>query len=313
MQIHTVLGASGAIGRAVIKELQNRNLTIRAVERKRKLFGIETIEADLLDAEQAVNAIQTSSYVYLCVGLPYQSKVWAKDWPQLMRNVINACTKTNAKLIFLDNMYMYSQPLTTPFDETYPQNPITKKGLARKATSDLLLQAMAEKKVHAVIGRSADIYGELSTNSLFYISFLENMMKGKAPQVLGKKDVKHTYAYTGDNGEALVALALDEKTYGQVWHLPVGEPITIDAVNEMLNEALGTTFKVSYVSKVMRKILSLFIPPITEVEEMLYQFESPYEMSCKKFMTHFPDFKITPYQEGISKMVQSFNNRKQKI
>jgi hypothetical protein len=56
----------------------------------------------------------------------------------------------------------------------------------------------------------------------------------------------------------------------------------------------------------MRKILSLFIPSITEVEEMLYQFENAYVMSSEKFMTHFPDFKITPYQKGISKMVQSF-------
>ena len=306
MKNHTVLGASGAIGRAVIKELQSRNLTIRAVERKRKLEGIDTIEADLLNANQADNAIKNSDYVYLCVGLPYQSKVWIKDWPKLMQKVINACEKANAKLIFLDNMYMYSQPLKTPFTESCPQNPITKKGLARKATADLLLTAIVENKIKAVIGRSADIYGEYSTNSLIYISFLENMLKGKAPQVLGKEKVKHTYSYTGDIGKALVALALDESTYGQVWHLPVGEPITIDAVNEMLNQALGITFKVNYVSKVMRKILSLFIQPITEVEEMLYQFESHYEMSCLKFMTHFPDFKITPYQKGISIMVQSF-------
>lgn len=306
MKIHTVLGASGAIGRAVIKELQSRNLTIGAVERKRKLEDIETIEADLIDANQADNAIKNSDYVYLCVGLPYKSKVWIKDWPQLMQNVINACTKANAKLIFLDNMYMYSQPLETPFTEFCPQNPITKKGLARKATADLLLTAIAEDRIKAVIGRSADIYGEYSTNSLFYISFLENMLKAKIPQVLGKKGVKHTYAYTGDIGKALVALAMDESTYGQVWHLPVGEPITIDTVNEMLNQALSTTFKVSYISKVMRIILSLFIQPITEVEEMLYQVESHYEMSCQKFMTHFPDFKITHYQEGISKMVQSF-------
>jgi nucleoside-diphosphate-sugar epimerase len=306
MKIHTVLGASGAIGRAVVKELQKRNLTIRAVERKRKLEGIETIEADLLDAKQADNALKNSDYVYLCVGLPYQSKVWTRDWPQLMQNVINACAKANAKLIFLDNMYMYSQPLTPPFTETYPQNPTTKKGLARKATTDLLLTAITENRIQAVIGRSADIYGEYSTNSLFYISFLENMLKRKAPQVLGKKGVKHTYAYTGDIGKALVALALDETTYGQVWHLPVGKPITIDEVNEILNESLRTTFKVTYVSKFMRKILSVFIPPISEVEEMLYQFESHYEMSCEKFMTHFPDFKITSYQEGISNMVKCF-------
>jgi hypothetical protein len=57
-------------------------------------------------------------------------------------------------------------------------------------------------------------------DSQFYIVFLERMMQGKAPQWLGKPKIKHTYAYTIDNGKALVPLALDESTFGQTWHLP---------------------------------------------------------------------------------------------
>lgn len=308
-QVHTVLGASGATGQAVIKALQNRNLSFNAVERSKKLPGIETIQADLLNPAEAIQAIQHSDYVYLCVGLPYQSKIWTRDWPILMQNVILACEKANAKLIFFDNVYMYGPaPLSQPFNEAHPQNPTTKKGLARKQTTDLLLNAIAAQKVNAVIGRSADFYGELAVNSPFYISFLQNMLKGKAPQVLGKKGVLHTYAFSGDNGKALVELALDDSTYGQVWHLPVGEPITFDEVTEMFNAALGTNFKVGYVPKIMRKILSWFIPPVAEVEEMLYQFENPYEMNYDKFKQHFPDFQLTPYQEGINAMVQSFRN-----
>ncbi len=307
--MHTVLGASGATGRAVIAELKKRNLPFNAVERSKKLEGVETIQADLLNAQEAINAIQHADYVYLCVGLPYESKVWTRDWPKLMQNIIAACEKANAKLVFFDNVYMYGPaPLSAPFDEAHLQNPTTLKGLARKQTTDLLLQAITEKRVEAVIGRSADFYGELAVNSPFYISFLQNMLKGKAPQVLGKKGVTHTYAYSGDNGKALVALALDHRTYGQVWHLPVGKPVTFDEVNAMLNKVLRTNFKLGYVPKLMRKILSLFIPPISEVEEMLYQFEHPYAMNFDKFKKQFPDFQTTPYQEGLEKMVASFKN-----
>lgn len=308
-QIHTVLGASGATGQAVIRELQNRSLSIRAVERKWKLQGFEPFEADLLNKDEAIKIIKNSSFVYLCVGLPYQSKVWTRDWPILMQNVIDACEKANAKLIFLDNIYMYGpEPLSLPFNEEHLQNPTTKKGLARKQTTDLLLKAIAENRIKAVIGRSADFYGESAVNSPFYISFLQNMLKGKAPQVLGKRGVTHTYAYSGDNGRALVELALDESTYGQVWHLPVGKPITFEEVNEVINKCLGTNFQISYVPKFMRKLLSHFLPPIKEVEEMLYQFENPYEMNFNKFKKHFPDFEITPYQEGIHKMITSFKH-----
>jgi nucleoside-diphosphate-sugar epimerase len=201
---------------------------------------------------------------------------------------------------------MDASPLSVPFDEQEPQNPTSKKGVARKQTADLLLKAMADKKIKAVIGRSADFYGEHSTNSALYNSFLQNILKGKAPQVLGKKDVTHTYAYSGDNGKALVALALDDSTYGQVWHLPVGKPITFYEVNNIMNSVLGTTFTLSYLPGMMRKILSLFIPPIKEVEEMLFQFEKPYEMNFDKFKKQFPDFQVTSYQDGIKNMVQSF-------
>ncbi|NJL77026.1 MAG: hypothetical protein HC892_20425 [Saprospiraceae bacterium] len=105
----------------------------------------------------------------------------------------------------------------------------------------------------------------------------------------------------------MVALALDDSTYGQVWHLPVGKPITFDEINDLMNSVLGTNFKISYLPKVMRKILSFFIPTIGEVEEMLFQFENPYEMNFDKFKNHFPNFQTTSYQDGIKSMIKSFS------
>jgi len=309
-QIHTVLGASGATGRLVIKELQIKNYRIRAVERNPKNDDIDYVAADLLNADDAIKAIKGSAYVYLCVGLPYQAKVWQREWPTLMRNVINACEQANVVLIFLDNVYMYEHPFAVPFSENQPQNPTTIKGKTRKKTTDLLLNAIASKKIQGVIGRSADFYGEYATNSMFYPSFLENLLKGKSGQYLSKKGVLHTYAYLEDNAKALVALATDPTTYGQVWHLPVGKPISPFELNKLMNDSLGVDYELKYIPAFIRKLLGLFIKPIAEVEEMLYQFETDYVMDCQKFMTHFPDFVVTPYEIGLSKMVQSFQKEK---
>jgi nucleoside-diphosphate-sugar epimerase len=306
-ELHTILGASGAIGRAVIKELQNRKLAIRLVGRSLKIEGIEIMQADLLNSSETKKAIQDSTHVYLCVGIPYRTDVWLKNWPLLMQNVIAACVDANAILIFFDNIYMYgAPPLTIPFDENHPQNPTTQKGIARKQTADLLLKSIKENKLTAVIGRSADFYGPSAANSPFFISFLERMLKNKAPQYLSKPGIKHTYANCMDNGKALVAIALDPTTYGQVWHLPVGEPITIEEVAAIFNKELGTNFKISFLPAIVRKILSLFISPIKEASEMLYQFNDEYIMSFDKFKKHFPNFKVTSYEEGISEMINSF-------
>lgn len=300
-KIHTVLGANGAIGKAVIKELEIRQLQIRKVSTKPTW-----VQANLLRKEETEKAIDGSSYVYLCIGLPYNAKIWETQWPQIMQNVINACEKAQAKLIFLDNIYMYAPPLPIPFDESTPQNPKSKKGKARKQTADLMIKAIRDNKIKGLIGRSADFYGEGAVNSPFYISFLDRMLQDKRPQTLVSADIEHTYANVLDNGRALVELALNDDCYGEVWHLPVGEPITTNEMLAIFNEKLGSNFKVSVMPTLLKKTLPIFIPMLKEAKEIEYQFKQEYVMSDNKFRKRFPSFKISSYQDGVNRMVNWF-------
>ncbi|NBC09692.1 MAG: NAD-dependent epimerase/dehydratase family protein [Bacteroidetes bacterium] len=308
--LHTVLGASGAVGRAVVDELLRKELPVRAVSRSMDKPGVETVPAELLQPYEAQRAIEGSTHVYLCVGLPYSAKVWKRDWPVLMRNVIAACNAHGARLIFLDNVYMYGPaPLQVPFDESHPQQPVSKKGEARKATLDLLQNAMDAGEVQAVVGRCADFYGPHATNSLLYVSFLERMLKGKAPQVLSPTDIVHTYTDVTDAGRALVELALATDTYGQSWHLPVGRPITIEEITAIFNRHLGTALEASMIPPFVQSLLGLFIPPIVEVREMNYQFKQPYIMDDGKFRKRFPAFEVTDYDNGLGRMVAFFQKQ----
>ena len=306
-EMHTVLGANGPIGKAVIKELEIRQLQIRKVSRKPTW-----VQADLLRKEDAERAIDGSSHVYLCIGLPYNSKIWETQWPQIMQNVIDACEKAQAKLIFLDNIYMYASPLPIPFDEGTHQNPISKKGKARKQTADIMMKALKENKIKGLIGRSADFYGEGAVNSPFYISFLERMLQGKNPQTLVSAEIEHTYANVLDNGRALVEMALCDDCYDQVWHLPVGEQITTNGMLALFNKKLGGNFKVSVMPKFLKMILPIFIPILKETKEMEYQFEQKYVMSDHKFRERFPNFKVSSYQDGVNSMVDWFKAIKNK-
>lgn len=304
-QIHTVLGANGAIGKAVIKELEFRQLQIRKVSTK-PIW----VQADLLSKEDAEKAIDGSSYVYLCIGLPYNASVWETQWPQVMQNVIDACEKAKAKLIFLDNVYMYASPLSIPFDENSPQRPSSRKGKARKQTAELMIKALKDGKIKGLIGRSADFYGEGAINSPFYISFLERMLQNKGPQTLVSAEIEHTYANVLDNGRALVELALCDDCYGHVWHLPVGEPITTNGMLVLFNKKLGSNFKIISMPTLLKKILPLFIPILKETKEMEYQFEQKYVMSDNKFRKRFPNFKVSSYHDGVDSMVEWFKDMK---
>ncbi|MBS2099055.1 NAD-dependent epimerase/dehydratase family protein [Carboxylicivirga linearis] len=305
--LHTVLGASGGVGQSVIKVLKEKEIPARAVSRSKKMEGVESVSADVLKKDDVDRVVAGSSVVYLCVGLEYKTEVWQRDWPVLMDNVIEACSKHNAVLIFLDNVHMYGPaPLQGHFDEGYTEEPTTEKGKVRKEIDDKLKAAFLHGKLKGVIARAADFIGPNAKNSGFYFSFLERMLKGKAPQSVLPRGPKHTYANTIDLGRALVELALEPETYNTVWHLPVGDPVSVDEMMAVFNDAMGTSYKVSYIPKFVRKLIAAFVPVVKEFDEMLYQFEYDYIMSFEKFKKQFPDFKITPYKEAVKQMVDSF-------
>jgi len=308
--LHTVLGATGASGQAVLTQLTKTQVPVRAVTRSSELPGYDTVHGDLIDPDAAREAVAGSTHVYLCVGLPYRFDVWLHDWPLIMDNVVHACAQTGASLHFLDNVYMYGPPpLPVPFDEKTSQEPSSKKGVIRKAVADRLLEAFAKKEVTGTIARSADFYGPGTANSMLYVVFLERMLQGKAPQFLGPPNQPHTYGYTVDNARAMIALAGQPDTYGEVWHLPVGAPITPQEAADIFNDLLQTSHQVQHLPVWMRKIISLFNRPVREVGEMLYQFEHPYHMSWEKFRERFPEFQITPYQKGFQVMIDSFRHQ----
>jgi nucleoside-diphosphate-sugar epimerase len=178
--------------------------------------------------------------------------------------------------------------------------------MARKRAADIMLQAIKDKTLRGVIGRSADFYGPGAVNSILYITMLKNMLAGKNNQWLGSTTVKHTYGYTEDNGRALVALALDDNCYGAVWHLPVGEPISPAQVLDYFNQALNTNQKLAVIPRPIAELLALFIKPLKETKEMRYQFDNDYVMDDGKFRKHFPNFKSTPYSKGVANMIKSF-------
>jgi nucleoside-diphosphate-sugar epimerase len=305
-QLHVVLGGAGAIGGAVISALQDRQLEVVAVGRSKAIPGVTTLRADLLEAAQTLRVAADATHVYLCVGIPYSTRAWRDEWPIVMRNTIAACNRLGARLIFVDNVYMYSAPLAVPFSESHSQNTQTRKGAVRKAVADTLLAAHHSGAVRAVIGRSADFYGPGAVNTNLYQVVVKRMLAGKAPKSICPVDVGHTYAYTIDNGRALVNLALDESAYGQVWHLPVGEPVTIEDATTIVNGILSTNLKPIVLPRPVRRVLTRFVQPLRELQEVLYQLDNPYIMSDLKFRDRYPDFKVTPYEEGIRAMVESF-------
>ena len=303
----TILGAGGAIGIELAKALTEYTKDIRLVSRNPKKINEtdEIFPADLLNPEEVRKAVEGSSIVYITVGFPYKLKVWKECWPPFMESVIQACIESDAKLVFFDNIYMYSKDHLNPMNEETPIDPPSNKGKIRTQVVQLIENAMKEGKLKALIARAADFYGpSIVGNSMLTEMVFKNLSAGKKANWMVSLDHRHSFTYTPDAGKATAILGNSEDAYNQVWHLPTaGDPMTgrewIEAIAGEMNVKPG----IQTASRFIVRILGLFIPVMREMPEMLYQYDRDYVFDSSKFEKRF-DFKPTPYREGIKQVVQ---------
>lgn len=306
--MQTILGSGGAIGRHLARVLPKYTSKVRLVSRNpEKINENDTLfPADLLDPEAVMQAVAGSKIVYLTAGLPYDVKVWERDWPKIMDNVITACEAHKARLVFFDNIYMYTPDLPVPVTEDTPVNPASRKGKVRAAIANKLLKAHADERIKGVIARSADFYGPgAAPVSMFDQTVIQNLAKGKKASWLGSLDKKHSFTYTPDAAVGTALIGNTPSAYGQVWHLPTARnPPTGREWVEMVANKMGVPAKARAVPKWMVSLLGIFIPIMREFREMMYQYDRDYVFDSSRFEKEFI-MKPTSYDVGLSHVLKN--------
>jgi nucleoside-diphosphate-sugar epimerase len=307
--MQTILGANGIIASELAKELHLKyTKEIRLVSRNPKRINDtdELFSADLLDGFQTANAVKGSEIVYLVVGLPYNSKIWQKEWPIVMRNVIDACKIHNAKLVFFDNVYMYGRVKGTMTEET-PFNAVSIKGKVRGKITQMLLDEINSKQITATICRAPEFYGPLNTKSGTNSTIFYNIKKGKKLQALVNDSTLRTLIYAPDAARSTALIGNTQDAYNQTWHLPCDKNrLTSKQFIALCSTIKGEDLKYTIIKKWMIKMSGLFNPFIKEVVELIYQWEQDYIFDFSKFNNRFPDFETTSYKEGINEIISEY-------
>jgi nucleoside-diphosphate-sugar epimerase len=303
----TILGAGGVISNELCNLLAVRMQPFRLVGRHSHPVegSTEVVSVDLSDKEQTIRAVAGSNIVFLLVGLKYDHKLWAEMWPRIMANVIEACKRAGAKLVFFDNVYMYGKVNGVMTEET-PFNPSSKKGELRARIAASLINEWKAGSLTAMIARAADFYGPNASNGIPNVLVFEPLSKNHKASCLANDSLPHSYTYTVDAAQSLITLAGSESAWNQTWHLsttsnpPTGEEFIVAAA-----KAFGIPSKYRVLSKPIVRFAGWFNPLIGEVYEMLYQNDSPYLFDSSKFANTF-GFSGTPYSESITATAASF-------
>ena len=310
--MQTILGAGGGIGGPLAEEIRKRSSILRLVSRNPKKVNAadELIAANLLNRDQVFDAVQGSEVVYLTVGLPYNLKIWEEQWPILMRNVLDACAHHRAKLVFLDNVYMIGGDNVNWMTEESPISPISKKGIVRAKLTRMILEAVEEGELEAIIARCADYYGPVPDNrSVVIETVYKNLIKNKAAYWFCNPNVRHSITYVPDAARAMALLGNTPDAYNQIWNLPTSpEAPTGRQWVEMFAAELGKPAKIRILSKGMTRLLGLFAPVLRESVEMLYQYDRDYVFDSTKFINRF-SMHPTSLREGVHQTAEFFDKR----
>ena len=301
----TILGSGGAIGIPLAKELKKYCDEIRLVSRNPQKVNEtdELFPLDVHNLEMISDAIAGSEVVYLTIGFAYNLKVWQETWPPFMKAVIDGCATHGAKLVFFDNVYMYDQQAIPMMTEKSPVNPPSKKGMVRREIYQLVMEAIAEKKITALVARAADFYGPDNKNSALGQMVANNFKAGKKAQTFGDPTKIHTYTFTPDAAKATALLGNTTDAYNQVWHLPTTrEAITSLQWIDLFAKEFGVAPRIQQVPNWLLHILGWFIPVMREFPEMMYQYDRDYIFDSSKFEKRF-GWGATSPEEGVKAMV----------
>lgn len=308
MSEQIVVFGFGPVGKAVTEQAIRSGRSVRVAQRSRPAdltSGASFQRCDVLDADQVLAAAQGASQIVIAIGMAYVGDVWKVSWPKAMHNLVAAGEATGARIVFVDNLYMYG-PQTTPLREDMPLTSYGAKPAARSEATRIWQAASDAGRIRFAALRAPDFYGPHVGQSQLGDVALGAMGRGKQAMLILPPDVPHDFAYVPDLGRAVVTL-LDapDDVYGQVWHSPSAPTTTPRKMLEIAAATLNRKLSLMSIPLDLVPVMGLAMPLMREISEMRFQMRTPYRVDWTKFANRFWS-DATPFEVGIPETVRSF-------
>ena len=303
-----VIFGYGPTGRATAERLLAEGREVVVAQRSAPATlpkGARFVACDALDREAVAATARQGEQFVVTIGFPYSGEVWREVWPKAIGNFVAACEATGARMVFIDNLYMYG-PQTGPLVETTPLTSYGRKPAARAAATRIWMEACARGSARVAALRAPDFYGPGVGLSFLGDTAIGAMAKGKAAFFIGSPDIPHDYAYVPDIGRAAATLlSAPDTAYGQAWHVPCAPTRATRAILQLAADVLGVPLRLNILPELLLGPLGLFVPFLREAREMRFTFDRPYRVDAGKFAKAFWS-DPTPFEEGVRRTALAF-------
>ncbi|MEP6814313.1 MAG: NAD-dependent epimerase/dehydratase family protein [Marmoricola sp.] len=298
--LHVIVGA-GAIGWLTALELAQSGHRVSVVTRSGggpEHPSITRVALDATDADALTGLAEGAAAIYNCANPPYHR--WVTDWPPLATALMSTAERTGAGLVTMGNLYSYGR-VDGPMTEETPEVPNGVKGSVRMGMWKDALAAHRAGRIRATEARASDFFGP-RTEQTSYLSravfpAVKHDKRVRMPQ--GDLDAPHSWTFVRDVATTLATLGTDDRSWGELWHVPTSPARSIIEVIADVSAIAGVRPpKASVLPRPVLSMAGLFVPFIRELGETRHQFETPYVIDASKAEATF-GLQPTPWEVAL--------------
>jgi|WetSurMetagenome_2_1015567.scaffolds.fasta_scaffold12905_2 nucleoside-diphosphate-sugar epimerase len=246
-----VTGASGFIGRHLVRRLQDSGAAVAAISRNQSGLpgGIRHYATDIRDLPAMNNCLAEfqPEYIFHLAAFKERSDSIPAFYNAIETNLVGSLNLFSAakdvhtvrSIVALGTIEEYGNN-RPPFDERYRESPVTPYSFSKICVSHLGGMFYQLYGLPVVIIRSALVYGPGQGTEMFLPALINTLLDDK-PFTMTPGEQTRDFVYVADLVEGLILAAKTTRAQGRIINIGSGVPTKIKDLTHIVETMTGKT------------------------------------------------------------------------
>jgi UDP-glucose 4-epimerase len=243
-----VLGASGFLGRWIVRELSSRHIQVTTVGRRGSTQSPRLdVEGDILELDM-IGLFNDADVIFHLAGsgdVPHSLDEPAVDLRANLQTtvaVLDAARRVKhpPRIVLVSSAAVYGESISVPIAESHPLVPISPYGVSKLAAEHYLRVFHRLYGLPGLVVRPFSVYGP-GQRKLVVHDLLKRILDGEDPLLVSAPaDVTRDFVYVADVAVAMVTLAGSAPAQGEAYNLASGRATSLRDLVGALQRATGS-------------------------------------------------------------------------